>query len=581
MTVPVPYSDIPDAITAAISGDTIQITVAGNYCNSTTMDINKNLSIQGTVSGVSIVNQCNILDTPTVTLQNLLFSGVSGQGISIYSSANVTIQGCTFSNKTLGWGLNIPGAATVTITRSLINSNNPGAINFNGSGAMTISNSTIINNAVRGIVIGGGGTLTMQYCLSTNNQVGVVAQTLDGSNITITNSMIMNEGQVGIWLLKQANVTVSHSTISGNYWDNIRAGNDAANNAKGSVITVTNSILNNGRLGILCMGPGITISLTSCIVNYNREYGFYYAYVPAGDNTPCSFYFADSEFSRNTISGFGVGGQYYLSAVTAIRCKFNENRDSGFVTWDMEGNCNTYFSQCEFIMNKCQSFPSYQIYLNTNNVDSGYSVVYIERSKFVDGSGNARALARMRSWSETTIINCIFDEGQDQLWIEGANVRAYHCDFVTTTKNTRNAVHSEWIRTGGDVIINNCIFSGASVAFQTYNNSSVNISGIANLLYNIDTIYTGSAINIGSISYYPGDPKFVGASSGPGTGDFHLQTNSPALYRGINLGIPNDFDGNPRPRPIGTSPDIGAYEEQTAFPATGVPIAEWIRFEFE
>jgi len=55
----------------------------------------------------------------------------------------------------------------------------------------------------------------------------------------------------------------------------------------------------------------------------------------------------------------------------------------------------------------------------------------------------------------------------------------------------------------------------------------------------------------GSISQ---DPKFVSADSL----NFHLHSDSPAIDAGVNVGIPRDFDGNPRP--IGSGYDIGAYE---------------------
>jgi hypothetical protein len=41
--------------------------------------------------------------------------------------------------------------------------------------------------------------------------------------------------------------------------------------------------------------------------------------------------------------------------------------------------------------------------------------------------------------------------------------------------------------------------------------------------------------------------------------DFRLKAESPAIDRGLNLGISIDLDGNPRPVNL---PDLGAYEKQ-------------------
>jgi len=47
----------------------------------------------------------------------------------------------------------------------------------------------------------------------------------------------------------------------------------------------------------------------------------------------------------------------------------------------------------------------------------------------------------------------------------------------------------------------------------------------------------------------------------PAGGDFHLATGSPAVGAGEpGLPVMVDIDGNPRPNPMGSSPDIGAYE---------------------
>ena len=43
--------------------------------------------------------------------------------------------------------------------------------------------------------------------------------------------------------------------------------------------------------------------------------------------------------------------------------------------------------------------------------------------------------------------------------------------------------------------------------------------------------------------------------------DFHLQALSPALNKGITTtGVLIDLDGNSRPRPVATKPDLGCFE---------------------
>ncbi len=53
-----------------------------------------------------------------------------------------------------------------------------------------------------------------------------------------------------------------------------------------------------------------------------------------------------------------------------------------------------------------------------------------------------------------------------------------------------------------------------------------------------------------------GDPLFKSQS------DYHVQSGSPAIDAGIDLGHMVDYDNNPVPR--GVAPDIGAYEFQSS-----------------
>jgi hypothetical protein len=46
----------------------------------------------------------------------------------------------------------------------------------------------------------------------------------------------------------------------------------------------------------------------------------------------------------------------------------------------------------------------------------------------------------------------------------------------------------------------------------------------------------------------------------PQNDDFHLSAGSPAIGLGEPGLVSTDFDGNPRPAPVGSQPDVGAFE---------------------
>ena len=79
------------------------------------------------------------------------------------------------------------------------------------------------------------------------------------------------------------------------------------------------------------------------------------------------------------------------------------------------------------------------------------------------------------------------------------------------------------------------------------------------------TTISGGWPGKGNIDFYP---IFVDYAND----DFHLSNFSPCLNAGEGEGAPNDdLDGNPRPNPFGSNPDIGAYENSLAKPQIPSP----------
>lgn len=93
-------------------------------------------------------------------------------------------------------------------------------------------------------------------------------------------------------------------------------------------------------------------------------------------------------------------------------------------------------------------------------------------------------------------------------------------------------------------VATNAIGTDGSTGLTIHNNAFYNIDGVSPN----DTPYPGDI--------WMQDPRLVNLSDL----DFHLQSNSPLVDTGYNLGnlVPNDFGGLPRPQ--GVRYDIGAYE---------------------
>lgn len=112
-----------------------------------------------------------------------------------------------------------------------------------------------------------------------------------------------------------------------------------------------------------------------------------------------------------------------------------------------------------------------------------------------------------------------------------------------------------------DVASNNIVDQRTSgvVGFNSlYTSGTTTISH--NLVYmpNGGTAYENCSGGCTVLNPLTGDPLFV-SYTGEATGDYHLQSGSPAIDTGTASNAPSsDFDGNPRPQ--GAGYDIGAYE---------------------
>ncbi len=134
--------------------------------------------------------------------------------------------------------------------------------------------------------------------------------------------------------------------------------------------------------------------------------------------------------------------------------------------------------------------------------------------------------------------------------------------YDTISNNTGFGCHSGMVlnNDGGGVnyatVTNNIFRDGTSGGYgmSIYNFGS-NMIVSNNIIDNFSTL-TDGGFPSSNITYV--DPKFANYQI-DGSGDYHLQSSSPAVDAGTSAGAPStDFDGYARP--YGSAVDIGAYE---------------------
>ena len=165
------------------------------------------------------------------------------------------------------------------------------------------------------------------------------------------------------------------------------------------------------------------------------------------------------------------------------------------------------------------------------------------------------------------VSNC----GKNIFLVEGGSYNFTHCtaatfsssyiqhkepilvvtNYLNNTTNNLNAVFRNCIFWGdANGIVNDEVVAGKQ------GNSAFNIT-FDQVLWRVQTTPANCIIN-GAINNQ--NPLFDTINSVQRIYGFRLRDNSPAIDKGVNAGVTVDLDG--QPRPVGTKPDLGAYEKQ-------------------
>ncbi|MGZ3923097.1 MAG: choice-of-anchor Q domain-containing protein [Flavisolibacter sp.] len=165
------------------------------------------------------------------------------------------------------------------------------------------------------------------------------------------------------------------------------------------------------------------------------------------------------------------------------------------------------------------------------------------------------------------VSNC----GKNIVLAAGGTYNFVHCTAATYSSNYIQ--HKDPVLTVTNYLNNyagdlnasfrNCIFWGDAngivkdeVVVLKQGSTAFNVS-FDQVLWRVQTTPANSTIN-GAINNQ--NPLFDSINTSQKIYSFRLKDGSPAIDKGVNAGVNIDLDGNPRP--VGTKPDLGAYEKQ-------------------
>lgn len=235
---------IQNAVDVSVTGTNINI-APGIFSESSTININKSLSLIGAGQNNTIINGINASRLFNITAGDVTFDSLTikngnagngdGGGINHTGTGTLNVINSTISNNTASQGGGISNSSgTLNVTNSNISDNtatqNGGGIQNNATA--TINNSTLIGNQLDVDGLTGGGIFNYEGTLTLNNSTvsrniagrqGGGGITSDFGLVTINNSTLSDNsaanttfGGGGILSFQDTNLTINNSTISNN-----------------------------------------------------------------------------------------------------------------------------------------------------------------------------------------------------------------------------------------------------------------------------------------------------------------------------------------------------------------------------
>lgn len=155
--------------------------------------------------------------------------------------------------------------------------------------------------------------------------------------------------------------------------------------------------------------------------------------------------------------------------------------------------------------------------------------------------------------SDVTLVNSVLADNQPNSGGSLLDIQDSSCHLLHTTVMRSNGSSGDGIRLSGysTAVLTNTILVGHTVGITVAQGNTATLEAT---LWGNTTDWAGAgSITTGTVNLW-GAPAFVD----PDVGDYHIGPGSAAIDAGVDAGVNDDMDGDPRPMGLGY--DIGADE---------------------
>jgi len=563
--VPEDAPTIQSAVDVASANDTILIN-DGTYIEN--IKVNKTLSFrsvngpESTIIAGDGMTGLQVLDGAPGSIKGIQFSGFDF-GVSTYSSTIYTIDNCNFTNNTYGVNSHLWGE--IQISNSLFYNNTYGFHNGYYGDDCTIVNCTF-DNATDILFQPAYGT-TAKLDIYNSILLGQI----DGSTTNPVNLFYCDyvDGNLGV------NVTAVSGNIAqdpffvdpinGDY--NLQPGSPCID--AGDPSSQRDEDGSRADMGAMPSNLGSSFSIT---INVPADYSTIQAAI-------------DNSIEHDTVlvqPGTYVENLNFNGKNIVVGSLFLTTQDTSYISQTViDGNQNgsvvvigsgeTVASMlCGFVLQNGlnQNGGAIQVinshttldHLVITNCTANNSAggIYLYNSESVVSNSTISNTIGAHSggllgWGGSpTLINLLISNNQGGIAggikADGCNMTIMHSTIVNNMNSGIWAGNTSTVNIENSILFNN----GAAPNDQIINGGSTR-----NVSYSlVEGGYTGVG-NLGS------DPLFIDALNN----NFHIQDYSPGIGSGTTTDAPiADIEGNPRPNPTGSNPDMGAYENELATP---------------